>query len=85
MEEGTAMIVRQIINIMLIGGTLWVMWELARAAKVMATPPFKDAQNILAGIRDIQGKIEAVRLQLHNIAGGESDPEYRHQDESPLD
>jgi len=85
MEEGTAMIVRQIINIVLIGGTLLVIWELARAARVMATPPFKDAQNILASIRDIQGKIEAVRLQLHSMAGGESEPEYRHQHETPLD
>ncbi len=84
MEEGTAMIVRQIINIVLIGGTLWVTWELARAARVMATPPFKDAQTILAGIRDLQGKIEAVRLQLDSIAGGESDPINRHQDESPI-
>jgi hypothetical protein len=84
MDEGIYFIIRHAINVALVTGTLWVLKDLLRAARIVATPPFKEAQHILAGIRDIQHGVEALNSQLKRLNANHQSTSCNHDEDMPL-
>ena len=52
------LIFREIANIVLIAGTLCVVWELLMAAKTLTTPPQENTQNILNAVKRLHQLVD---------------------------
>ena len=73
------LIFRMIADIVLIAGTLLVVWELLMAAKTLTTPPRENTQNILKAIERLYQLTNKMSSQLSEVYPGESDDDSSHE------
>jgi hypothetical protein len=57
------LIFNRIVDVVLIAGTLWVVWELAQAAKILVEPD-STAKEILVAAKQIQISSDQLRAQI---------------------
>ena len=68
-QGGKGMLIfNEIADIVLISGTLWVVWELVAAAKIVASPPLDEAQNVVASVKALQVLVKRLSSQLGEVA-----------------
>ena len=63
------LIFRTIADMVLIAGTLLVVWELLTAAKILTTPPQENAQNILNAVKRLHQLVDKKLSQLSEDSG----------------
>ena len=62
------LIFKEIADIVLIAGTLCVVWQLVMAAKIIAAPPLEDAQSVVAAVNGLQVLVKKLSSQLGEVA-----------------
>jgi argininosuccinate synthase len=61
------LIFNRIVDVLLIAGTLWVVWGLAQAAKMLAEPD-ATAKEILAAAKQMQISSEQLKAQIVKLS-----------------
>ena len=61
------LIFNEIADIVLISGTLLVVWELVKAAKIVSAPPQDEARSVLVAVKRLHALIEKMNSRLGGV------------------